>query len=171
MGSPGWPHCQTAWYGSPQTSVSTSSHSLSLCSMFFVSFSHFTSHVCTTFFTVSSYNTESSYIQLRATRSIQMSVSTAYVSLHIHAEELHRQDSAINTDQLKHKFHHRSANYSWTRLAGVTEWATVALRTRPAAVLHITHTQTSLLSFSFPTDVAQSAQGQMGPDMEDIKTS
>lgn len=56
-------------------------------------------------------------------------------------------------------------------LAGVTEWATAALWTRPAAVTHITHMQTSLFSSSLPTDVAQSAQRQMGPDMEDIKTS
>lgn len=56
-------------------------------------------------------------------------------------------------------------------LAGVTEWVAVALWTMPAAVTHITHMQTWLFSSSFPTDVAQSAQGQMGPDMEDIKTS
>lgn len=56
-------------------------------------------------------------------------------------------------------------------LGGVTEWATVAMWTRPAAVTHITHMQTTLFSSVFPTDVAQSAQRQMGPDMEDIKTS
>lgn len=55
-------------------------------------------------------------------------------------------------------------------LAGVTE-ATAALWTRPAAVTYITHMQTSLFSSSLPTDVAQSTQRQMGPDMEDIKTS
>lgn len=53
-------------------------------------------------------------------------------------------------------------------LAGVTEWVTVAMWTMLAAV---THMQTLLFSSSFPTDVAQSAQGQIGPDMEDIKTS
>lgn len=56
-------------------------------------------------------------------------------------------------------------------LAGVTEWVTVALWTRPATVTHITHMQTSLFSSLLPTDVAQSAQRQMGLDMEDIKTS